>query len=73
MSPITCQRADGTATTIGDVLSSLPDYTETHQVLIHGVSPSLDTPVAWLAYHCCHPDNFVYISVRGPPPTQLRD
>lgn len=35
------------------------------RVLVQGVQPSLETPIAWLAYHCCHPDNFLYVVVRS--------
>jgi autophagy-related protein 5 len=32
-------------------------------VVIHGVSPSLETPILWLSENCSNPDNFLYIVV----------
>jgi len=66
MSPITTRRDDGGLTLLGDVLARFSCDPTQKQVLVHGVTPSLDTPIVWLAYHCCHPDNFVYISVVSP-------
>lgn len=36
---------------------------ELPQVIIHGISPSFDTPLLWLSEHCSHPDNFLHICV----------
>jgi len=33
------------------------------EVLIHGINPPMDTPLAWLCENMCHPDQFLYISV----------
>lgn len=35
----------------------IEDYT----VIIHGIQPSLQTPVQWLSEHFSHPDNFLHI------------
>jgi len=32
--------------------------------IVQGISPPLNTPIGWLAEHCSHPDNFLYIVVR---------
>ena len=34
-----------------------------HQVVIHGVQPSLDTSLQWLSRHFSYPDNFLHIVV----------
>lgn len=33
------------------------------KVIIHGIQPSLETPLQWLCVNCSHPDNFLYITV----------
>eukprot|EP00730_Choanoeca_flexa_P019119 TRINITY_DN9331_c0_g1_i1.p1 TRINITY_DN9331_c0_g1~~TRINITY_DN9331_c0_g1_i1.p1 ORF type:complete len:215 (+),score=25.63 TRINITY_DN9331_c0_g1_i1:35-679(+) len=60
---------DGVAWTLRDLLIwLLPDvFVGTaptgidERVLIHGVSPPLDTPVQWLAQHLPYPDSFVHM------------
>ena len=55
----------GELVTLGDVLQThLPQLQPaSYPVLVHGISPPLQTPITWLAYHCAHPDNFLYIVV----------
>jgi len=59
----------GIPRTLGSVLTqllpSLFPTTEpsTTNVIIQGISPSLDTPITWLSENCSHPDNFLYIIV----------
>jgi autophagy-related protein 5 len=33
-------------------------------ILVHGISPPLETPLPWLYQHFCHPDGFLYIVVK---------
>jgi len=59
----------GEPNTLGEVLRQLlPDVfpAKGGRVLVHGIIPPFETPIAWLAYHCCHPDNFLYIVVLPP-------
>ena len=46
---------------LSDLLPLFPQVSEGCQPIVHGITPPLDTPLAWLAYHCAHPDNFLYI------------
>jgi len=72
--PLTpAKRDDATSSlTLGDtlhtVLPSLFPSTSADDATaswwVQGVSPSLDTPVWWLAETACHPDNFLYVTVR---------
>ena len=61
MRPFPSKSESGELLLLKDILTSFPDYNETKQAVVHGVVPPLDTPVSWLAYHCAHADNFLYI------------
>eukprot|EP01137_Pigoraptor_chileana_P012787 Opistho-2@65522 len=66
---------DGTERTLGDLMKAiLPDVfgensvqlnNEQQQVIIHGISPSFETPLEWLSEHCSHPDNFIHMCIRS--------
>merc|ERR1711988_1241433 len=66
--PVTLQ-TEGKDMSLAEVLKKvLPqDYNtvsekdENMNVIIQGIKPPLWTPILWLAIHCSHPDNFLYI------------
>jgi len=63
MPPVPSYKGDsGQFTLLSDILQSFPQYNDC-QPIVHGISPPLDTPVFWLAYHCAYPDNFLYITL----------
>ena len=41
------------------------------RVLVHGVRVPLQTPLAWLASACSHPDGWLYVCVRLPTDVTL--
>jgi len=48
---------------LSDLMQDLPQFNADHQPVIHGIVPPPETPIVWLAYHCAHPDNFLYITL----------
>ena len=45
--------------------SSSDEATPDERVLVQGVHVPLDTPLAWLAEACSHPDGFLYVCCRA--------
>eukprot|EP01135_Chromosphaera_perkinsii_P009532 Nk52_evm1s1791 gene=Nk52_evmTU1s1791 len=41
------------------------------RVVIHGISPSLETPMIWLSENMSHPDNFLHICILPPEESVL--
>lgn len=67
MSPITSRYENGDVVILKDVLcKKFPEFESDDcnlSAIVHGISPPLDTPIYWLATHCIHPDNFLYIII----------
>jgi len=67
---ITPYHDSGVSKTLGEVasefLKNLFDRAENPQleIVIQGITPTLDTPIVWLATNCSYPDNFLYIIIR---------
>jgi hypothetical protein len=34
-------------------------------VFVHGIRPSLETPLEWLIQNCSHPDHFLYLCITN--------
>lgn len=70
MDPISPVADDGRQKTLGDLLTEVrPDLFPPREkprakAVVHGVVPSLETPVQWLSDNCSHPDNFLHIVLQ---------
>lgn len=57
---------EGVCWTLGDLIRYLFGSSfdaKNNAVIIHGITPPLDTPLQWLARHLTHADNFCHIVV----------
>lgn len=62
MPPVPSRSQSGDLTLLKDVLNLYSsEFGDDYQAVIHGVVPPIETPLSWLAYHCAHADNFLYI------------
>jgi autophagy-related protein 5 len=55
---------DGTERTLGQLLTWMFPAAAPTSVVLHGISPPLDTPLQWLCEHGCYPDAFLHLVVR---------